>query len=82
MNPEKRYAVSGVETDGGYFYETARSENDGLIGVTMQGILPGFWHYSVKEQDWLGPELTDEGNRRYRVVDVDYKDSLIWLFER
>jgi hypothetical protein len=84
MDPARRYAVTGVAADESneYFYEALRNDADGLIGVTKQGILPGFWHYSVQERDWLGPELTDDRNQRYRVVNVNYKDSLVWLFER
>lgn len=60
-------------------YDTA---GDAGEEMTKEGALPWLWHYSARDRDWAGPELRDEQGRRYRVVEVDYKNNRIRLFDK
>ncbi len=79
----RKYAVLDEGLEPG-LVEVTLYDTDGNAGeeMTKQGALPWLWHYSARDRDWAGPDLRDEQGRRYRVVEVDYKNNRIRLFDK
>lgn len=48
------------------------------LGLKMSGDFPILWETDDDEVD--GPELYDDDDQ-YKVMKVDYENSLIWLFK-
>lgn len=48
------------------------------IGFKMYGDLPNLW--DINGDKLIGPELYDD-DHQYKVTNVDYDKSLIWLIE-